>query len=124
MDNLVIDQGTVEEFDIIVRDSFGNAVNLDGQTLFMTAKKSFNDLDADAVFKLDSNGNGIIINPAQSVAVNTGHATIRIVPSNTSSLSATVWHLVYDIRRKTVSGDVVLVFKGQVIISPAITQST
>lgn len=124
MDNLVIDQGTVEEFDIIVRDSFGNTIDLTDQTLFMTVKKSFADTDADAVFKLDSNGNGIMINPAQSVAVNRGQATIKIVPSNTSALSATVWHLVYDIRRKTASGDPVLVFKGQVTISPAITKST
>ena len=124
MDNLVIDQGTTEEFDIIVRDSFGNAVDLTGQTLFMTAKKSFTDLDVDAVFKLDSNGNGITINPAQSVAVNTGQATIKIVPSNTSALSHTVWHLVYDIRRKTAAGDPILVFKGQVIINPSITRIT
>lgn len=95
----------------------GEVVNLDGATLYLTAKWQYSDTDADAIFQL-TNGSGITVtNPGA------GAISITIPTSATSSLPYALLRLPYDLLVITLSGTRGYPLRGTLIISPNVTRT-
>ncbi len=96
----------------------GDAVDLSGCTLTMTAKWDVGDLDSDAVFVLSSPSDGIVITDATG-----GLATITIPSADTFDLPLHQVNLVYDIQLLTATAKIKTVLNGTLSIIPDVTEA-
>lgn len=93
----------------------GNAVNLSGGTLRMTAKWRLTDADADEVFSVYSPNNGITF-----ISQTAGTATVKIASALTN-VAQIPYHRVdlpYDIEYTDASGNIFTVMYGTLTILP------
>ena len=112
--NLKMIRGNTYSFNIQVVMN-GNAVNLTGGTLRMTAKWRLTDTDANDVFSVYSPNNGIAF-----ISPTGGTATVTIASSLTN-VTAIPYHRVdlpYDIEYTDVSGNIFTVMYGTLTILP------
>lgn len=110
-------RGDSKTFSTALTDAAGNAIDLTGATVWMTAKSAFTDLDADAVFQ-KSTGDGI-------THLDDASGLIQVVldPEDTEDLDGTKHRLVYDIQVVD-SGVVTTVVRAKLLVLPDVTIST
>jgi hypothetical protein len=96
----------------------GTATNLTSGTLRMTAKYSYADADANAVF-IKLAANGLVITNAAG-----GLATITIAPSDTSNLAEHRIDLVYDIQLTDSTPAVWCLVRGKITVLPDVSTIT
>ena len=111
-------RGDTYEFQAnIIRN--GSAVNLTGCTVWMTAKWKAEDLDAAAVFSIDSTGSDVVISDPTN-----GVVQITIVSAKTRTLPSRVVRLPYDIQYKDTSSKIYTPIRGILVVSPDLTIAT
>lgn len=108
-------RGDTYPFEITVKKSNGDAINLYGASFRMTAKFSKKDTDLNAAFTLTSPGD-ISVTQASS-----GKLTVYIPPSATSSLPPVETLLYYDIQMQDSSSAVYTICMGKIKVIPDVS---
>ena len=98
----------------------GNPLNLMGGNAkaWFTAKKTTDDLDADALIALNS-----VDNPAQVVFMDASIGTffVKLLPADTASIDDD--SLVYDVQVREQDGRITTVAKGELKLKPDVTKT-
>lgn len=111
-------RGDTFEFQVnVIRN--GSAVDLTSCTVWMTAKWKAEDLDAAAIFSIDSTGSDVVISDPTN-----GIVQITIVPAKTVSLPGRVVHLAYDVQYKDTSSKIYTPLRGRLVVTPDVTIAT
>lgn len=113
---LTMVRGDTKEWSFAVVDELGAAVNLTGASAFFTAKNFLADTDLQAVFQ-KTEVNGVTITAGSG-----GTGSIKLVPTDTSSLSDVRIDLAFDFQVK-VGGNTYTPARGNLIVYPDITLS-
>lgn len=113
---LTMVRGDTKEWSFAVLDENSATVNLTGASALFTAKNFLADTDLQAVFQ-KTESNGITITAGTS-----GTGSIKLVPTDTSSLSDVRTDLVFDFQVK-VGGNTYTPARGNLIVYPDVTLS-
>jgi len=108
---LYIKRGDTKSYTLKFRDEDGNAVDITGWTIFFTAKNKIDDVDDDAVIK-------------KTITDHTDPTDGETQITLTSTDTAAVASLVYDIQYKTSGGQIKTVIEGFLEISKDVTIRT
>lgn len=83
---LVMKRGDTTPFLITITDYAGQRIDLTGYTVWLTAKRSVDDSDVNAVFQLSTTNAKIVLSD-QTAAATKGQAVAKPAAADTSSLS-------------------------------------
>ncbi len=114
---LEIMRGDTYAVPLVVRDEYGNVLNLTGASLKLTAKKALSDADATAVFQLTTLPSGGIVITDAAI----GLVTPTFQPANTSGLSAGTWVLRWDLQVTKADGSIFTAYYGPLTVVPDVT---
>ena len=117
---LEIGRGETAVLDFAVKESSAadaDAQDVSGWSFWCTAKRSFHDADAEAVWQKEV-GTGITVTTAAS-----GLGEVLIEAADTDSLPAAGTTLYVDIKGEDTLGRHHVVAKGKVIVGPVVTEA-
>lgn len=112
MSNHEVVKGDSVELKVTLTDSNGNPIDLDGYTVYFTAKENYSDSDDDAVIQKDVTSH---TTPASGIT------TITLDSSNTN-IDARYYY--YDIQAKDAAGNIQTPITGKFIVNPQSTERT
>jgi hypothetical protein len=116
MPNLEAIRGDTNIYNIVVLRG-DVTINITGAKIWFTAKHFPQDTDANAVIRLDSNGNGVNIYDALH-----GRAQISVPPESTTGL-ADEEVLFYDVQMKESNGIITTIATGKMHVQQDVTQA-
>lgn len=117
-------RGDTRQWAFSITDANGSAVNIASHGgFYFTGKRSLADPDASAIFQKHivaaaATGGGFAI-----ASATLGYGTVKLDPSDTSSLEAAIVQLSYDLQYVDVSGSKYTVAAGKLTVRPDVTQS-
>jgi hypothetical protein len=116
MSDLNMVRGNTKEWDAIVKHPATKLpIDLVGTTVRFMAKRSFEDLDADAIIDVSSPGDILIANPTTLGAIH-----VKIPSSQTLVLENDNVKLWYELRVRIVGNSEWTVERGALYVSPAV----
>jgi uncharacterized protein YbjT (DUF2867 family) len=118
MSDLTMIRGDSKTFAVSLRDVAGDAIDLTGASVTMTAKEAYTDLDASATFQ-KTISDGITV-----LDEDTGVIQVELEPADTTSLDGKKTRLYYDIQVEGSDGKVTTAVRGKLIVHPDVTIDT
>lgn len=110
--NIEIFRGDDETFDITIKDSDGNAVDISGYKFWITVKHKATDADADAV-----------IGPKTGSVTNAANGEAQI-PLTNSETDVDAVKYIYDIQQKDASNKITTLVSGEFRVLEDVTKTT